>query len=453
VNSHPLLSDRYRTRFVAILFVVCVFNLADRAVLNVLAPLIRQDLKLSDTQIGLLQGLSFALLYGGLGIPIGRLAERVSRVGIIAMATAFWSAATAFCGLANNFVQMLLARVGVGMGEAGFTAPTSSLVADHFPRERRASGMALIMLGIPMGSMLGALLAGFIAERWGWRVAFFSFGIPGMLVAALVWFGLKEPPRGLADGSPPARGPIPSLGRVLNHLWTVPSLRSVVLGAAVCSIGVQGVAQFMMFYFMRQHQLPVSTASILFGLVSGIALSVGMLMGGLGTDRASARDVRWWVIAPAIVGLLTTLVFIAGFQSTTLKVSVLLIGLGCCGAMIHYGPTVGLIQNLTPVNMRTSASAVFAMLYALIGTGLGPTFVGLASDAFAQDRFTAGVYGAACRPGSIAPEQQGACVEAARFGMVQSLSVVVIAFAVASLFYWWASRSLRADLSKGSVRS
>ena len=137
-SAHPLLGDSYRRRFVLILFIVCFFNLADRAVFSVLAPLIRVDLGLSDTQIGLLQGLSFALLYGGLGLPIGRLAERRSRIGIIAIATAFWSVATVFSGAAMNFTQMLLTRIGVGMGEAGFTAPTSSLVADHFPRERRA---------------------------------------------------------------------------------------------------------------------------------------------------------------------------------------------------------------------------------------------------------------------------------------------------------------------------
>ena len=147
MQEHPLLTGRYRARFIGILFLVCFLNLADRTVFSVVAPMIRVELKLSDTQIGMLQGLAFALLYGGLGIPVGWLAERFSRVRIIALATAFWSAATALSGLATGFGTMLLTRVGVGTGEAGFTAPTSSLVADHFPRERRASAMSLIMLG------------------------------------------------------------------------------------------------------------------------------------------------------------------------------------------------------------------------------------------------------------------------------------------------------------------
>ena len=159
VQEHPLLSGRYRARFIGILFLVCFLNLADRTVFSVVAPMIRVELKLSDTQIGMLQGLAFALLYGGLGIPVGWLAERYSRVRIIALATAFWSAATALSGMATSFTTMLLTRVGVGTGEAGFTAPTSSLVADHFPRHRRASAMSLIMLGLPIGAMVGALLA------------------------------------------------------------------------------------------------------------------------------------------------------------------------------------------------------------------------------------------------------------------------------------------------------
>ena len=245
MSTADLLGERYRRRFVAVLFLVCFFNLADRTIFSVLAPLIRVDLGLSDTQIGLLQGLSFALLYGGLGIPIGRLAERYSRIGIIAFATAFWSIATTMSGFASSFVQMLLTRVGVGMGEAGFTAPTSSLVADHFPRARRASAMSLIMLGLPIGAMAGAILAGIIAQHWGWRAGFFVFGVPGLLVALLVWRGLTDPPRGLADGGKAHTGPVPSLSAVFAHLWRVPALRWIVIGGAICSIGIQGVAQFM----------------------------------------------------------------------------------------------------------------------------------------------------------------------------------------------------------------
>jgi MFS family permease len=445
-----LLANRYRARFVGILFLVCLFNLADRTVFSVLVPLIRVDLGLSDTQIGMLQGLAFALLYGGMGIPIGWLAERYSRVRIIACATAFWSVATACSGMAGNFGQMLLTRIGVGLGEAGFTAPTSSLVADHFPRERRASGMSMIMLGLPMGSLIGALLAGLIAERWGWRAVFFVFGIPGLVVALVTWLGLTEPPRGLVDGAVKHDRVPPSLRVIFRHLWSVPSLRWIVIGGSICSIGIQGVAQFMVLYFVRSFHMPISAAAALFGLVSGVSLAVGLLVGAFGTDRASARDVRWWVIAPAVALAVTTVCFVIGFQSASLPVAVTLIALGCLGAMVHYGPTVGLIQNLSPVNMRASAAAVFAMFYALAGAGIGPTFVGYASDRIAASALGQANYTDICRPGATAPEFVTACGEAARTGLIGALTLCVLAYAAAAVFYALASCTLRNDLKVDS---
>ncbi len=443
-----MLSARYRARFLFILFLVCFLNLADRTVFSVVAPMIRVDLKLTDTQIGMLQGLAFALLYGGLGIPVGWLAERYSRVRIIALATAFWSAATAFSGLASSYGQMLLSRFGVGTGEAGFTAPTSSLVADHFPRERRASAMSLIMLGLPLGAMMGALLAGMIAQHWGWRAVFWCFGVPGLLVAAATWFGLAEPPRGLVDGEDAKRAAPPPMRVVVTHLWNVASLRWIIIGGAICSIGIQGVAQFMVLYFVRSFDLPIRSAAALFGVLSGLSLAVGLVLGAFGTDKASSRDPRWWVLAPAVALVLTTASFVVGFRSGSLDVAVLLIGLGCLGAMIHYGPTVGLIQNLTPVNMRSSASAVFAMCYALAGTGIGPTFVGFFSDRIAAASFAQPDYLAVCRPGAIAPGMAEACGAAARGGLVGALTLCVLSYAVAAVFYALASRTLRGDLAR-----
>jgi predicted MFS family arabinose efflux permease len=341
---------------------------------------------------------------------------------------------------------MLVTRVGVGMGEAGFTAPTSSLVADHFPRERRASGMAMIMLGLPIGAMVGALVAGVIAQHWGWRAVFFAFGIPGLLVALTTWLGLTEPPRGLVDGAAARRGSPPPLRVIFAHLWSVRSLRWIVIGGSICSIGIQGVAQFMVLYFVRSFHMPIRSAAALFGLVSGASLAVGLLVGAFGTDRASARDVRWWVLAPAVALVVTTIFFVVGFQSASLVVAVTLIALGCMGAMIHYGPTVGLIQNLTPVNMRSSAAAVFAMFYALAGAGVGPTFVGFASDHIAAKALGQSGYLELCRPGQVAPELAGACAAAARTGLIGSLTLCVLAYAVAAVFYALASRTLRADL-------
>jgi MFS family permease len=453
MSAHPLLGTAYRRRFVVLLFLVCLFNLADRAVFSVMAPLMRVELGLTDSQIGILQGLSFALLYGGLGIPVGRLAERHSRVRIIAIATAIWSAATALSGLAGNYLQMMLTRIGVGMGEAGFTAPTSSLVADHFPRERRASAMGLIMLGLPVGTLVGAIGGGLIGQAFGWRAAFYALGIPGLIVAALAWYLLREPPRGLADGARetavPARGAVPPLSAVFRHLATVPTLRHIVIGAAICSIGIQGVAQFMPLFLVRSFRMPIPEAATLFGLISGGSLAVGLLLGAFGTDRAALRDGRWPALGPAIALLITPVLFIGAFALQEVWLVVVLLAGGCVGAMIHYGPTVGMIQNLTPVSMRSSAAAIFAMLYALSGTGLGPTFVGIASDAIAAAGF-AGDYAATCAPGRIAPAMEAACAEAARSGLSRALMLCVLAYAWGGVHYFLATRSLRRDLANAA---
>jgi predicted MFS family arabinose efflux permease len=305
------------------------------------------------------------------------------------------------------------------------------------------------MLGLPIGAMIGALLAGVIAERWGWRAVFYAFGVPGLIVALTVWLGLTEPPRGLVDGmSGQRRKPAP-LRATFSHLWNVRSLRWIVIGGAICSIGIQGVAQFMVLYFVRSFQMPIPSAAALFGIVSGASLAVGLLVGAFGTDRASARDVRWWVIAPAIALVLTTLCFVVGFQSDNIVLAVALISLGCLGAMIHYGPTIGLIQNLTPVNMRSSAAAVFAMFYALAGTGIGPTFVGFASDHIAAGALGQDGYLQVCRPGVTAPEMMALCADAARTGLIGALTLCVLAYAIAAVFYALASRTLREDLKAG----
>ena len=211
-SPHPLLGRRYRRRFIALMFLVCLFNFADRAVFAVLAQPIREALRLSDFELGILQGLSFAILYALLGLPIGRLAEHRSRIAIVSFSLAIWSAMTVASGLVGGFVQLMLARIGVGMGEAGFTAPTSSLVSDHFPRSLRASMMAAIQLGTPLGIFAGSLIGGAVGARFGWRAGFLVLGLPGLALAAAIPLLLREPSRGLADGLPPERGPPPDFG-------------------------------------------------------------------------------------------------------------------------------------------------------------------------------------------------------------------------------------------------
>ena len=448
--TEALLEPAYKRRFLLILFFVCLFNFADRAVFSVVAPAMRFELHLTDFQLGILQGFSFALLYGGLGIPVGRLAERYSRVRIIAWATGIWSLATMCCGFAGTFLQMMAARVTVGMGEAGFTAPASSLVADLFEPRRRASAMSIVMLGLPLGTLVGAIGGGLVAQAHGWRTAFLVMGVPGLLVALLAWLLLREPPRGLVEGLAPSKKPVPPLSAVITHLLSVRTLRHVLIGGAVSGIGIQGVSQFMALLFTRLFHLPIGAAGALFGLISGVSLSIGLLLGAMGTDRISHRDDRWTAWGPAAALAVTPLFYLIGFnQSSVPAAAVLLMGGGVM-AMVSYGPTLGLIANLTPVSMRASSAAVYGMCSALVGVGLGPTTVGFASDRLAALAFTAGDYASLCGPGRPAAAEQiaAACGQAALHGLREAMMVAVLSFAWAAVHFYLASRSLPADLAR-----
>lgn len=445
--SQSLLSAAYRGRFLAVMLTVALFNFADRAVFSVVSPALRHDLGFTDGQIGLLQGFSFALLYGGLGLPVGRLAERYSRVRIIAAATAIWSAATVCCGAAGGFAQMMLARISVGMGEAGFASPTASLVADHFPPRRRASAMSVIMLGLPAGTLLGAIGGGQIAQAYGWRMAFLVLGLPGLAVAALAFYMLREPPRGLADGGLRPSRVVPPLAAVLRHVSSVRAIRHVMIGGALCTLGVQGVAQFMPMLLTRAFHLPLGQAALMFGVVSASSLSVGLLLGALGTDRASLRDERWPAWGPAVALLLAPLCYLAAFTQVTVPAMVTLLLGGGVLAMVYYGPSVGLLQNLTPQPMRASTAAVFGMATALVGNGIGPTLVGFASDRFAAQLFAGGDYAVLCRPGAALDQAVAeACAAASLGGLRRAMMISVLSFGWAAVHYFWASRSLREDL-------
>ncbi len=446
--NEGLLAPSYKRRFLFILFLVCLFNLGDRAVFSVVAPAMRAELGLTDFQIGILQGFCFALLYGGLGIPIGRLAERRSRVGIIAAATAVWSLATILSGVALNFLHMMVARVAVGMGEAGFSAPAASLVADQFEPRRRASAWSVIWLGLPMGTLLGAIGGGQVAQHYGWRMAFLALGAPGLLVALLVWCLLREPRRGLVEGGAAPSAEVPAFRAVVRHILSMPTLRHVMLGGAICTIGVQGVAQFMPLFFTRLFHLPIGAAAGLFGAVSGVSLSVGLLLGALGTDRLSHTDERWPAWGPALALLVAPLCYVLGFSQHSIGATAALLVGGGVLAMVYYGPSVGVLQNLTPPSMRASTTAVFAMLTALVGTGIGPTAVGFLSDRLAGASFAGGRYAELCGPGRPAPDSAvlRACGEAATLGLREAMMLSVLSFGWAAVHFYLASRSLRADL-------
>jgi predicted MFS family arabinose efflux permease len=445
-----LLSPGYRGLFLFSMFLICCFNFADRAVMAVLAQTIKVDLKLTDLQMGLLQGVSFALVYALFGIPFGRLSERKSRLKIVAAATAIWSAATAFCGLAQNFVQLLFARVGVGMGEAGFLPPTSSLVADHFPARRRASAMSIIMLGTPAGSWLGSVIAGWVAHEHGWRAAFLTLGLPGIIAALLVWLVLREPPRGLVDNLPKAPTPAPDLRAFLRVAVERRALRYLIIGGAFAGFGMTSISSFLSVFIQRVHHLGVRDAGALYGTISGVSIAVGLLAGAFASDWLAQKDRRWsaWIATVGLFG--APFVYFVAFQLEDVTTAAVLLTAAAAVLLLFYGPTLGMIQNLLEPKMRATGIALFSTFYTLFGAGLGPTVVGFLSDRFAQQVFGPSSFIESC-PGGVAPAGSAqalmdACMNASASGIQQAMTAAICACFVAGASYFLASRTLREDL-------
>lgn len=456
-DSGRLLSSAYRRRFLILMFLVCTFNFADRAVFAAMAEAVKHDLKLTDFQIGLLQGFGFALLYAGAGIPIGLLAERSNRIRIIVWATAAWSVMTIACGYAGNFIQMLLARIGVGLGEAGFMPTVNSLASDLFPPHRRASALALILLGTGIGAGLGAMGGGVIAGHFGWRHAFLAMGVPGILVALTVYVLLREPERGLVDELDSNAATPTTFRLILTTIIRRPALRNILLGGGVAGFGAQAIGSFMAVYLMRVHGLPVGTAATLYGLISAATLTVGLLVGSFGTDWAGARDRRWSAWGPAIGLSLAPIFYIAAFQQATITGALIFLLLGGMSMLSFYGPTLGMIQNLVAPGMRATGAATFSVLYTVIGSGLGPTFIGLASDHFASTHFGGNAFFSQC-PGGQAPAGSSdalvrSCLEAAARGLHTALMVSVLTLFLAAFMYLLASRTLRRDFAEVAAHS
>ena len=375
-----LKSPRYRNYVLGMLVVVYVFNFLDRQIVTILAEPIKLDLGLNDTQIGLMTGLAFALFYPVLGIPLARLADRANRVSIISVALVIWSGMTALCGLAQNFTQMLAARIGVGVGEAGCSPPAHSLIADYYPPEKRATALSIYALGIPIGSILGLLAGGWIAEFYGWRTAFLVVGIPGILLAVLVKATIREPIRGMSESATTAQATQPPLGETVRTLLANPTLVHIAMGGALTSFVRYGLGQWMPAYFIRLHGMGIAETATVFGLVLGVASAIGTFLGGTLADRLSRIDLRVYAWLPA-AGVLLAFPFYA--VAMTLENPYLAIAVLVVPSLLNslwLGPAFGTIQNLAPMRMRALASAILLFILNIIGLGLGPFLVGVLSD-------------------------------------------------------------------------
>ena len=364
-----------------LLLVVYIFNFIDRSIVGILAEPIARDLKLSDTQIGLMTGLAFALFYTALGLPIARYADRPStnRARLIAVSLAIWSAMTAIGGLTQNFIQLLLARIGVGIGEAGCTPAAHSLITDSVSPERRASALAFYALGIPIGSLLGALLGGQLADTVGWRMAFVVVGMPG-LALALVVVALLRDPRGAKLGT--AKIPHATIGNreALREILGSRAFVLLLIAGSCASFLSYGKTTWAIIFFQRTHGLSPGQVGFWFGIFVGLAGILGTLLGGWIADRYGATNRRHVLTAPAIGMAIAAPINFFAYMMGDWRMAMAMLLLPTVLNAFYYGPTYSSAQGLVRPQVRAVASATLLFFQNLIGLGLGPLLFGIISD-------------------------------------------------------------------------
>jgi MFS transporter, Spinster family, sphingosine-1-phosphate transporter len=367
-----------------LLLIVYIFNFLDRQIVNILAEPIRRDLGLSDTQIGLMTGIAFALFYTILGLPIARYADRpgTDRGKLIAMALAIWSAMTALCGLAQNFAQLLLARIGVGVGEAGCTPAAHSLIADSVEPAKRSSALAFYALGIPIGSLLGMLIGGFLADTIGWRKAFLFVGTPGLLLAVVVWVFLRDPRRNRLMESKRPTVPVLSMGAAIKSLMTSRAYVLLLVAGSAASFLSYGKTTWTTIFFQRTHGMSPSEVGFWFGVGGGAAGIAGTFLGGWLADHYGKTDRRHVMTAPAIGMAIAAPMAFAAYFMTQWWLALLLLMIPTLLNSLYYGPCYSSAQGLVPLQARAMASAALLFCQNLIGLGLGPLFFGMLSDWF-----------------------------------------------------------------------
>lgn len=363
-----------------LLSTIYLFNTLDRQIMNILIEPVRNEFALSDVQMGWLLGGAFALFYTLAGFPIARLADRSNRRNIISLALVVWSVMTVASGLAMNFVQLMAARVAVGIGEAGCTPPAHSMLSDTFPLERRATAISMYSIGVPVGTLIGLAFGGYLADELGWRTAFFVVGAPGILLAAITRFTIEEPERGAFDAK--ADTGFEPLSDTLGFIFSLPAMRHMLAGCAFQTLFLAAAVGFNASFLMRVHGFTLTEAGLQLGLIAGIGGGVSVIFAGIAADRLGQRDLRWHYWLPAVGATLSIPFSLVAYSTPDPRLAVGMIAVATLGNHLYSGLGHAVMQGLVKPRMRamTSATALFAMN--LVGFGLGPILLGALSDWF-----------------------------------------------------------------------
>ncbi len=373
-------SANYRRYVLILLTIVYALNFIDRQILVILQESIKADMDLSDTQLGLLTGFAFAIFYVSVGIPIARWADVGNRKNIIALAITVWSGMTAISGLTNNFFQLLLARIGVGVGEAGASPPAHSIISDYYPPEQRGTALSIYSMGVYFGILVGFLLGGWVNHTFGWRTAFFVVGVPGFLIALIVKLTIREPIRGQSETNPSTLEAA-TFAQTMTTLWKLQSFRFFAVAAGLTAFVSYGAGNFMPSFLIRTYGFDNLQVGTSLALITGIGGAIGTFAGGFFADKLAKKDLRWYLWISAIPAGLSFPLFIGALFIGNSQLTLMFLFLATMFGAFYLGPTIAITHILLPPQMRAMGSAVLFLVLNLVGLGMGPLFVGMVSDA------------------------------------------------------------------------
>lgn len=386
------LSARYGWFALGVLFVVALFNYIDRSLLSIMQVALKRDLHLSDTELGALTGLSFAIFYTVGALPVAWLADRLPRKYVLAAALTVWTLMTAAGSMASGFLSLMACRIGVASGEAGCVPTTHSLISDYFPRSRRALAMAIWGLSLPLGSMLGVFLGGQLTAEYGWRRTFAIVGLAGLALAPVVLFALREPARGRFDGARPAGAPGRPLGEALAILWNLRSFRYLCIGEGLQAWTQSGMLAWNGPFYSRIHHMPLAHIALALSLIVGFSGAAGTFLGGALANSLARRDLRWYMRIPAIAAFTTAPFALIQYFAPNPVLSLAAAVAPAAMVNVYMAPCNAMSQSLVSADMRAVTSAVLVFFASVIGQGCGPISVGLLSDILSH-RFGLGAEG------------------------------------------------------------
>ena len=374
----------YRWYALGVLVLVYISNNVDRQIVAILLEPIKLELGASDTAMGFLIGITFALFYATLGLPIAMLADRGNRRNIITIAITIWSGMTVLSGYAQSFLQLALARIGVGVGEAGSSPPSHSMISDMFPPTERGTAMGIFALSANIAMLISFLGGGWMSEHWGWRATFVAVGLPGLLIALLVRCTVDEPIRGASDRTISLKD-APPLMDVAKHLWHLKSARHAIAGCSLAGFVGTGVILWLPAFFARSHDLSQTEIGLTLALLTGVVGGAGTFTAGRLADILARKDIRWFALVAAIgkAGLVPFLVAFFWIQDTKWAIMIYLIPAFFSG--FYLAPTFAMVQSLVPPEMRAVAAAITLFMMNIIGMGIGPQIVGIMSDLFSVE--------------------------------------------------------------------